>query len=153
MDLCKGFINPKLGPGGLVDEDSGESASSEKATPDGVAFLWDAPCEQRMVELLQRVPEERREFFERDQIDPIIEIHMAGARNHQQLLGLARELVGLLAEFPGVGVFADDEEHGPGRNRFDIGKRIEIHELDVAGQRRVRSEFGRLTFGVYSSRE
>jgi hypothetical protein len=99
MDLCRGFINPKLGPGGLVDEDSGESASSEKATPDGVAFLWDDPCEQRMVGLLQSIPEECRPFFEWDQIDPIIEIHMAGARNHQQLLGLARELVGLSREW------------------------------------------------------
>lgn len=108
--------------------------------------------QQQMVRLLQSVPEERREFFERNQIDPIIEIHMAGVRNYQQLLGLARELVGLLAEFPGVGVTADDEERGPWRNRLDIGKWIEIPELDVAGQRRVRGEFGRLTFGVYSSR-
>lgn len=116
-------------------------------------FCGTTPCEQRVVGLLQSVPEERREFFERDQIDPIIEIHMAGARNHQQLLGLARELVGLLAEFPGVGVFADDEERGPGRNSLDIGKWIEVRELDVAGQRRVRGEFERLAFGVYSSRD
>lgn len=154
MDLCRGFINPKLGPRPCVSGGCGfcESASSEKATPDGMAFLWDDPYEQRMIGLLQSVPEERRQFFERDQIEPIIAVHMAGARNHQQLLGLARELVGLLAEFPGVGVFADDEEHRPGRNRLDIGKWIETHELDVAGQRRVRGEFGRLTFGVYSSR-
>jgi hypothetical protein len=52
-----------------------------------------------------------------------------------------------------VGVFADDEERGPGRNSLDIGKWIEVRELDVAGQRRVRGEFERLAFGVYSSRD
>src|SRR5205809_7940890 len=42
--------------------------------------------------------------------------------------------------------FTRDDKHRTRRNRLNIGERIEVHELDVAAQGRMRSEFRRAAF-------
>ena len=44
------------------------------------------------------VAEEGGQRVERDEVDAIVEIDVPGARNEHQLLGLSRQLIGLLAE-------------------------------------------------------
>ena len=48
--------------------------------------------------------------------------------------------VRVFAELDGVRLFARDEQHGARGNRLDVRERVEVHELDVAGERRVRGE-------------
>ena len=82
--------------------------------------------------LLKRLPEETGEFRERNEVHAIIKIHMPGARNDKEFFGLSGLLVGVFAEFPGMGLFSGDEEQGARRYGFDIVERIEIHEFHVA---------------------
>ena len=42
---------------------------------------------------------------------------------------------------------ARDEQHRTRRDRLDVVEGVEIHELDVTGQGRVRRQFGRRTRG------
>ena len=46
--------------------------------------------------------EERRELVERDQVDPVVQVDVARARNDDQLLRLGGAPVGVLAELAGV---------------------------------------------------
>lgn len=71
---------------------------------------------------------------------------MPGARYQQQLLGFAGEAVGFVAELAGVGVLAGDEQHRPRCDGLDVVERIEVHELDVAGQGRVGGQLRRGTW-------
>ena len=48
--------------------------------------------------VLQLLLEERGEFVERDQVDPVVQIHMVGAGDNQQLLRFARQPKRFLAE-------------------------------------------------------
>lgn len=91
--------------------------------------------------------EERVELVPRDQVHAIVEIDVTGAADPDQFLRLGRPLVGILAELARVRLIAGDEEHRTRRDRLDVVERVEIHELDVAGQRRVRRETGRAALG------
>ena len=71
---------------------------------------------------------------------------MAGAGNDEKLLRFGCQLVGVFAELPGMCAFTRDEKHRTRRNRLDVIERVEIHELDVAGKRRVRCKFWRRAF-------
>src|SRR6516225_6820245 len=93
--------------------------------------------------VLQVVPEELGQFIERDEVYPIVKIHVVSARNNEQFFGLAGQPVSLFAEFSGMGVLSRDEKHGTRRDRLNIRERVKVHELDVACQRRVRGEEGR----------
>lgn len=42
--------------------------------------------------------EELRQLVERDQTRPVVEVHVAGVRDHVELLGLRRQFIGVLAE-------------------------------------------------------
>ena len=84
--------------------------------------------------------EKRRQLVERDELHAVIEVDVAGVRDDDQFLRLAGELVGVFAELEGMGLIAGDEEQRAGRNRLDVVERIEVHELDVAGQGRMRGQ-------------
>src|SRR4051794_34146037 len=49
----------------------------------------------------------------------------------------------LFAELPGMGIVPSDEKHRTRGDRFDVFERIEIHELDVACERRVGCQLWR----------
>lgn len=66
------------------------------------------------------VLEERGQLVEGDEIDAVIEIHVTGAGNDHQFLGLAGKPVALFAELPGMCLLARDEEHRTRRNRLDV---------------------------------
>ena len=70
---------------------------------------------------------------------------MPGPGHPVKLLRLGGALVGVFAELPGMSFLPGDEKQGAGRNRLNIGKRIEIHELHVAGKRRMRGKLRRLS--------
>src|SRR4051794_33115509 len=96
---------------------------------------------------LQVVSEERRQLIERDDVHAVVEVDVPRVRDDEQLFRLGGELVGVLAELDGMGLLARDEEQRAGRNRLDVVERIEVHELDVAGQGRMRGQLGRAAFG------
>src|SRR5215213_7868526 len=97
--------------------------------------------------------EERLQLVEGDQLHPVVEIDVAGPRDDEQFLRFGGPLVGVFAELPGMCLVARDEEHGAGRDRLDVLERVEVQELDVARQGRVRRQFRRCTFGgVFTSR-
>ena len=54
--------------------------------------------------VLQVVPEELGQFIERDEVYPIVKIHVASARNNEQFFGMAGQPVSPFAEFSGMGV-------------------------------------------------
>ena len=64
-----------------------------------------------------------------------------------QFLRLGRAPVGVLAELARVRLVARDEQHRTRRDRLDVIERVEVHELDVAGQRRVRRQLRRSALG------
>ena len=90
--------------------------------------------------LLQVFRKEVGEFAEGDKACPVIQIHMPGSGDDIQFLRFRREPVRVFAELDGVRLFARDEQHGARGNRLDVRERVEVHELDVAGERRVRGE-------------
>jgi hypothetical protein len=78
---------------------------------------------------------------------------VTGARNNEKFFGLTGKPVGILTELSGMRVFTRDEKHRTRGNRLNVIERVEIHELNVAGQRRVRGEFGRRALGsAFASR-
>ncbi len=79
--------------------------------------------------------EEPRQLIPRYDVHAVIEIDMPCTGDEEQLLRLGSTLVGIFAEFPGMRLVACDEEQGARRDRLDIHERVEIHELDIAGQR------------------
>ena len=90
---------------------------------------------------------------ERNEIHSVIEIHVAGAGNKDKFLWLGRPLVGIFAEFPGVSMVAADEEHRIEEKLSRFIERVEVHELDVAGQRRLCGELRRAVYGrVFTAR-
>ena len=90
--------------------------------------------------LLQVFRKEVGELAEGDKACPVIQIHMPGSGDDIQFLRFRREPVRVFAELDGVRLFARDEQHGARGNRLDVRERVEVHELDVAGERRVRGE-------------
>ena len=58
---------------------------------------------------LQITLEKARQFFKRNEIDAIIKVNMASARNDDELLGLTRKLVSFFAELSGVGIGSGNE--------------------------------------------
>ena len=90
--------------------------------------------------LLQIFRKEVGELAEGDKACPVIQIHMPGSGDDIQFLRFRREPVRVFAELDGVRLFARDEQHGARGNRLDVRERVEVHELDVAGERRVRGE-------------
>src|SRR4051794_23191524 len=95
----------------------------------------------------QIVLEERSQLVEWDQVHPVIEIDMSGARDDQEFLGLTGKPVGLFAELPAMRNLPRDEQHRARRDRLDVVERVEVHELDVARQRRMRSGVRAVTSG------
>ncbi|MNU07865.1 hypothetical protein D3C72_2536530 [compost metagenome] len=67
---------------------------------------------------------------------------MARTGDDVQLLRLGSALEGVFAELLGMRLVTRDEEQGARRNRLDVIERVEVHELDVAGQRGVGGGFG-----------
>lgn len=59
--------------------------------------------------------EKGSELVPRDEIRPVVKIHVTGTRNDDEFLGFAGEAVGLLAEFLGVSLVARDEQQGARR--------------------------------------
>src|SRR4051794_38135126 len=92
----------------------------------------------RVSSLLQVVTEEGRDLVEGDQVHPVVEIDMARTRNQQQFLGLGGTLVRVLAELPGMRLVARDEQHRARGDRLNVIERVEVHELHVAREGRVR---------------
>src|SRR6516162_2837089 len=93
--------------------------------------------------VLQVVPEELGQFIERDEVYPIVKIHVASARNDEQFFGLAGQPVSLFAELSGMGGLAGDEKHRTRGNGLDVVERVKVHELDVACQRGVGRQLRR----------
>src|SRR5687767_12345866 len=60
--------------------------------------------------LFQMFAEEGRELVEGDQVHAVIEVHMPGAPNNKQFLGLGGTLVRILAELLGMRLVARDED-------------------------------------------
>src|SRR3954451_9055408 len=87
--------------------------------------------------------EEGRQLIERDDVHAVVEVDVPRVRDDEQLLRLGGEPVGVLAELDGMGLLARDEQERAGRNRLDVVERIEVHELDVAGERRMRGQLRR----------
>src|SRR6516165_8885967 len=93
--------------------------------------------------VLQVVPEELGQFIERDEVHPVVQIHVAGTRDNDQFFGLAGQPVSLFAELSGMGVLTRDEQHRTRGNRPDVVEGVEVHELDVACQRGVGRQLRR----------
>ena len=91
----------------------------------------------------QMLVEERVQLVPGDELDPVIQVDVPGTWHDQQFLGLGRPPVGVFTELARVRLLARDEQHGARRYRLDVVKRVKVHELDVAGQRRVRRPFAR----------
>src|SRR5215207_335605 len=91
--------------------------------------------------------EEALQLVERDQVHTIIQIYVPSVRHDVELLRLGGELVGILAELAGMSLVTRNEQHGTRRDRLDVVERVEVHELDVAGQGRMGGELRRLAFG------
>jgi hypothetical protein len=61
-------------------------------------------------------------------------------------------LIGIFAELPRMGIVTRDEQHGTRRNRLNVIEWVKVQEFDVAGQRRMRCQLRRRTFGgVFAS--
>lgn len=75
---------------------------------------------------------------------------MPGSGDDIQFLRFRREPVRVFAELDGVRLFAAMNSMGRGGNRLDVRERVEVHELDVAGERRVRGELRGGAFRVNS---
>ena len=86
----------------------------------------------------QTVLEEALQFVERNQTYSVIKVHMTGSGHNVKLFRLGSTAIGILAELPGMGYLAGDEEQRPWRNTFDIVERIEVHKLHITRQRRMR---------------
>src|SRR3990167_8799502 len=86
---------------------------------------------------LQAVLEELGKFVERNQLHPVIQVDVPGVRDDVKLLGFACQSESLFTELTRVGVLASDKEHRAWGDGLDVRKWIEVHELDIAGQRRV----------------
>src|SRR2546430_2811170 len=95
----------------------------------------------------QMFGEKGREFVERDKLRPVIEVNVSGVGNGDQFLWLTGKPVSLFTELSGMSSLARDEKHGTRRNRLNVSEGVEIHELDVTAERRVRGEFRRAAFG------
>ena len=91
--------------------------------------------------------EKGREFVERDKLRPVIEVNVSGVGNDDQFLWLTGKPVSLFTELSGMSSLARYEKHGTRRNRLNVSEGVEIHELDVTAERRVRGEFRRAAFG------
>src|SRR3954466_5617741 len=96
--------------------------------------------------LLQIDGEELRQSVEGDEVHAVVKVDVPRVRDDEQLLRLGGELVGVLAELDGMCLLARDEHQRTRRNRLDVVERIEIHEFDIARQRRMRGQLGRATF-------
>lgn len=56
---------------------------------------------------------ECHDLVERDLVEVVVEVHMAGAGDDEEFLVVASELLeGVFAEVAGMGLFAVDEEDG-----------------------------------------
>src|SRR5206468_3994189 len=95
----------------------------------------------------QMLLEKGRELVERDKFRPVVEVNVAGVGNNDQFLWLTGKPVGLFTEFSGMSVLTRDEKHGTRRNCLNVRERVEIHELDITAERRVRGEFRRAALG------
>jgi hypothetical protein len=84
--------------------------------------------------------EEAVQLIELDQVHAVVQVDVCGAGHDVEVLRFG-PLVGILAELAGVGLVACDEQHRAWRDRLDVTERVEVRELDVAGQGRVRGEF------------
>ena len=91
---------------------------------------------------LFQVPAEKfSQFVERDDVDPVVQIDVSCAPDVIQFLRFGSTLAGIFRKFFRVCLIASDEEQGTWRDRFHIVERIEVHELDVGRQGRVRRQF------------
>jgi len=96
--------------------------------------------------------EKGRELLEGDKLHPVVKVNVSSARNDEQFLWLTGKPVCLFTKLSGMSVLTRDEKHGTRRNRLNVRERVEVHELDVTAERRMRGEFRRATFGrVFAS--
>src|SRR5438876_7604355 len=101
---------------------------------------------------IQMFGEKGRELVEGDKLHPVVKVNVAGLGNDDQFLWLTGKPVSLFTELSGVRVLTRNEKHGTRRNRLNVRERVEVHELDVTAERRMRGEFRRATFGrVFAS--
>jgi hypothetical protein len=92
------------------------------------------------------------QLIKRNQAHPIVQIDMSGVRNNIEFPGLGCPLISIFAEFLRVYIVTRDEQHETRRNRLNVIERVKIHEFDVTGQRRMRCQLRRGTFGdVFAS--
>ncbi len=87
------------------------------------------------------------ELVKGDKVHPVVQIDMSRVGNDVEFLWLGCTLVGVFAELPRMCIVTRDEQHGTRRNRFNVIERVEVHEFDAAGKRRVRRQFRRRTLG------
>src|ERR1051326_2402865 len=87
--------------------------------------------------------EKGRKLLERDELHPVVEIHMTGAGDDEEFLWLTGKAVSLFAELSRVGELTCDEKHWTRRDRLDVLEWVEVHELHVAAERRMRGELWR----------
>lgn len=67
----------------------------------------------RVSGLVQMFRVEADNLVERDLVEVVVEVHMAGTGDDEELLVVAGELLeGVFAEVAGMGLFAVDEEDG-----------------------------------------
>src|SRR5918994_6979315 len=77
----------------------------------------------------EMLAEEGGKLVERDQVDPVVQVHVAGARHDQELLRFRSEPVGMLAEDARVCLVARDEQHGSWRDPVEMLERPEERHL------------------------
>lgn len=70
---------------------------------------------------------------------------MARTRNDVEFFRFGGQLVCILAEVAGMGIFACDKQDRAGRNRFDLCEWEEIHQRSTAGKRDSRCAAGVLS--------
>ena len=56
--------------------------------------------------------EKGRELVERDKLDPVVEVNVAGGGNDDQFLWLTGKPVSIFTELSGMSGIARDEKHG-----------------------------------------
>ncbi len=91
--------------------------------------------------------EKGRKLVPRDKVYPIVQIDMSRVRNDVEILWFGSTVVSIFTELSGVCICPRDEQHGTRRNRLYVVERVEVPELDDAGQCRVRCQVRRRTFG------
>lgn len=106
-----------------------------------------ARCAGASVRLISRPGRAGRtgQLVKGNQLDAVVQIHVAGTLYPVDLLRLPCPSVGVLAELAGMRDVAGDEEHWSGRDRLDVVEGIEVHEFDQAAEERLGCQFGLVT--------